>query len=558
MAFGMSIYGMSAYGDSGANSILWGTSLLQNTTLYTVAGVSVDQDSAQSRKSGVAVIQTNSSFITGVPVLQQMSFPITSGVYVAQTTETQIFADMLNSNYHVVPKVRITIFDVQTGENKTIDVAEPTSITYTRTRREATSASIQFADKKRHFAPRNVNSPYYGWLFPNVFDGRSVKRVWQFSVYAGGETWTSDWLLCREFRYTEDAENGWDASIEFTDLSAMLTVANQAMQPWESSPAKTWMARDILQSIVTKYRIPSVTTTFTDYPVRTFDFQGTTPIERVVRLLAVVGAAWRMRGATFEAFDPGWSASPRWTFTDRVNCVAFDYAYSSQTIENEVQVRRSVEANRLLAEDEQTGEAGFHTISWSPPAYNITVQADQQLGSMYTPNFPPGYSLGNGPANPSGPCDKFHFTFVPTAGALITGGQTYWHIRVYGDRPEAYGPFFAAYNQGFNVTVRSVASQALDGVLPANEPIDDPLIPNQAFAIEYGKAYLREKLAQRETIGMETLFNPFIEPWDKVSLTMTTAGITSSEAWIVQSHTFTITPDGADSKVELVKYVPVG
>jgi hypothetical protein len=423
--------------------------------------------------------------------------------------------------------IEILIKDLNAGVTKKISGNLCDTIDFSVTRNQPISWSISINDNKdRAFNPANTSGAYYGYLTPDVYNSAwNINKVWYIHVYIEGEHWYSPALILVDSTVTATT-SGYKTTFSGIDMSKNLLQENLTLTSKESTGSTVWTNKTIITYILGEYGYTSIDLSGLDeFPVRIMQFQGSSPMDLITRLLNVTMGDWYFRDRTFVATQRKFNQTGAdWTFKDRFNITELTYKNSSSSVVNEITVSRT----QTTAKEEYfegTSNARQY-INLQYPRYRpiFKVAESRFIESFNDIDFKNASgnwrSQGASPPYVSFAFTPMPFLVNPNNATAVAGDTLYWKIRISGMTEEQINMAGLGFDDSFNITVRDLNNQAKYGKCPAPNPIDDPLIPNSGWALIHGKRYLGEQIRKSESIEFAlSMLNPFINPADTMKIT---------------------------------------
>lgn len=451
--------------------------------------------------------------------------------------------------------VTVVVKNLLTGEEKELDNIK--SIDYQAGKNTAASWSISLDNKSRRYSKYNQDSDLYtyndhSWITPDVwatpsevtgtitwteyndatlkdetqvFHNMRIGRVVIITVRRGNMIWQSPYLVIKNYNYSANPNSGYDVTISGTDFTEALMVENVTFATkWTRRElGVTYTAHSITKAILKTMGVANYQIDFTDYDIWKLHMQGSRPMDMLERIWAVVRVIWYWRGNTLyvKNYELKKDGPADITFTSGINIKTLSLGESSTYLINCVEIRRDIEAQ--VYNSEEGTSVGPITVSISPPLFMFDYHFEFrwcQLGEGtwvtlfdVNDNFVDAYDKTT-------PVAKAVFFLVPwqteyggatwqTPGGPIEGDTPYWKMEYRGLSQYVN---LDSWDQSFAVRVKNQTSINTWGERRNPDPYEDPLIPNAVFARRLGEKLLEESGRAKETMTLDVLFDPFIEP----------------------------------------------
>ncbi len=406
-----------------------------------------------------------------------------------------------------------------------IPLRDIVAINFNRVANGPLSWSMVLRNLRCTYAPYWADGPFYQKLTPDIFSASNkIKRVFQFTYTYPNETyWESPHLVLNDTNW--DPGTGY-VNLSGTDASELLSIENQSMTSWQSTPSLIVYAKTIIEAILTAYGINSCDLTgFTDFPVKLFHFTNARPLDMILQLLDLKGAHWMFKeNNKFYAYTPNYKSAgpPVWTLKHGEKLLALTYKQSRGNIYNQVTICRTKSSGNIIASTEGK-EYGEHTMAFDP-ALNVMFVFEPLVACMLdTQQNPVAWRDGEGlyHTNP-GDCNGAVYGVKWNVGVTPTYPQgsenVYWKARVLGEWSQAIPEEFGPFEDFGNVVVKDSSLIAKYGLRQAPDVPDNPLIWNEQAATDYGRRIIEDSCRTLEMIEGAIPFNPWFEPGQTIKV----------------------------------------
>jgi hypothetical protein len=406
--------------------------------------------------------------------------------------------------------------------------------------------TLELVDKDRELRPfLSSGDTFYGkFRCDNYDDNWNIRRYLQLEITINGATWLSPWLLPTRYRWGQ--EDAATVTLTGTDLSDMLLQKPKVNADGEgefsdyvSTSTHLYTAREIVADLLKKRGITTYSLEFTDYPIAKYSPKGTTVLDMIKEILWVVQAEWYFDRNVFVARDRDYNPSgpAKWTWVDRYHIKQVSCARSIEGLVNQVTIKKTEQSN-VLGEQECTGGdcIGYQTVSLSSPANVAQLDIEEIVKYKDSGNFVPTWFdandkvLGNGwTYSGTTPASSVQWVYEPDFDATFTTSDfvadwtPHYKVVVYGKTATSM-PDWPQFDAGFEIIVDNTNNQALYGVRPDNEAVENTLIPNAEYAEALGNKLIAESIRRMREGVFEAVLNPFIMPCDMGKITFGLGG----------------------------------
>ncbi len=427
---------------------------------------------------------------------------------------------------------------IETGHGSTDFTEFLGAFNLTRRKNEMSSWSFTLQDNMdRDLSPKNTASPYYQKLFIDFYDDNFVlEKYLVFYILHGDYIWQSSDLIVTNYSYNSRTRQ---LSLSGTDMTRHLYIPNQNMDPWEDSDAHT-----ICKAILDEFGIHKYVITFKNYDIKSFEFVGQTPIDRINEILFVGMATWFFKDNTFYAVsDVDQSKFKTWLFKDRDNIYDLIYSQSLEEYYNEITIGRTEKITNVC--EYEGKEFGFHMESLCAQLVSPNVSVVDADGGdvvlIFTGNdggcaqhddFPAGDNVCDDYA---GPATWLSFVFKQKEGIVNSGISDFsvgYKLRVTGHNAEDYANY-GSYDPNFSYTYKKQEEQKKFGVWKYPSSVENPLIPDSEWAEDLAKWILKEHSRSKEKVNLVSAINSEMYPCDTLKITDYGTGL-STESYCVE------------------------
>lgn len=397
-------------------------------------------------------------------------------------------------------------------------------------------------DPDRSYCPRLVSNCY-----PQVFSAaKTINKFWDLTFYIGGMTKAFNNLV---FQKAARGTNISDTSSTFggTDYSRLLLLQNQSLDSWVSDSSHIYTAKEILADILDEFGVTSYALNFEDYNVRECHFQGQNVIDLINSLLEIRGAYWYFDAKKFIAKVPNYNTVGQdWVYNSGTDpCISVQWEANPNSIINEVVVNRTESVPAAERFERQGSDAcGEQRVTLQEPKYHpqFRVLPFTSYGEVKNVHWlDAGGNITTSNIIAYGAYFVFKQDIFSNTAPGIQLGQAHWGVEISGV-PASLSGLTSSFDDAFSKKISETTSQTQYGLLPAASPIENPLIPDEEVALEYGRRVIWDSLVRKEKVTVEVPFNPFLIPGHVVKLTDYMSGI-SGVNWFVEevSHSLSNT-----------------
>ena len=388
-------------------------------------------------------------------------------------------------------------------------------------------------DRARNFAPLLADN-----YRPAVFSSAQViNKPWSISVSIGGMTksW-NDLVLWKAPRAS--SYSNYNTEFSGTDYSRLLANPNQSMNSWQSSSSKIYYSNDIIREILPKFGVnqSQLLPDSESFPLRVCHFQDQTPLDAILNLIEIPVAKYRFEGKKFIVYLPNYNSSGcDWSYVANKSIFNINGDQNIEEAYNRITVLRteSVAATELH-EKIGTEACGQKTITFKTNRYHPQkrilgrtcfgkVINWQWIDTNGTYSDLPGY---NGVASGA------RFTFQQEITDSPVNAQ--WAIEISGVPSEFLG-LTSSFDDAFKIT-RSDYNRISDyGLLEDPDSEENPLIPNEQWAIKHGDRKLQEYEREIESYTAAVKLNPWIKPGHIIRVTEWGLGLSVKRLYVTKA-----------------------
>jgi hypothetical protein len=281
----------------------------------------------------------------------------------------------------------------------------------------------------------------------------------------------------------------------------------------------------VITDILTEYSVSSGNILSSNYPVRIFHFQGETPLDKIKQILKPIWAEWHMSGMALFTNQPAYAPSgpADWTITDYLTIQQLNVKKTRADVVTRCTAQR-IQPAAGLALDKEGIDVGLHTDALDYAIVNPSLDWDASMGVInliYLFDDDDAYS-GTFPAlPPAGAATQLNYVFQQKGGLTEDeAARLYYHITLKGDKPQSGAEWGSLYEEDYVVNkTNTTLETALGDIIPARDPILEPLIPNQTWAATYCEGFLKEAGKRLEMVSGRIGFYCEMIPGQVVALT---------------------------------------
>lgn len=416
-------------------------------------------------------------------------------------------------------------------------------------------------DEDRYLRPKQ--SP--GDDLYRAFDGANFDDAWninkwlEIKIHATGRTWESPYLLPSDAVWAINGEGEKTLTISGSDFTEILIQEDQQHEDYittgdeeegeDQGVAYVQVSNFILEDLSSKYGI-RVRNNLPSFPIRQFSPKGMTALDYYKQLIYITQGQWYWDRDTLILEPLKWNklGGAKWTFTDYLNIKNISYKMSISELKNEFVINKVEKGGSPLATVvvERYGITDF--IELAHPSACIDVKIlDANYGQVDTFTY---YDAQQNPIlSTAGPLRSgnikakyVRFIYRPVedpglpiqvafAGQYANGRPPRAEVEFWGTR-RAGG--LGNLDLGYKILYRD-ENQTRYGRRRDRSPIENPLIPNKAYAERLAEkmAQVSERLTQIS--NWQGILNPWVMPGTTIAIECGMAGFESPTNFYVES-----------------------